>query len=278
MSGSDGGYESLLDPSSRSEPQEPSGNRDVAIQGPGFDGDRCTICLEGLGVSGRAILPCDHPYHAQCIADWLHMYELDDYSENRSRCPMCRKELIYTCGYNLSKHLIRPGVTILLEELDLRCPICCLDSDGLGDYADRPCHGTILEEKYEALGAWEYAMYSEYSSDPYDSESSDYLEASEGLEGLEDSEDFEHSQLDEDAERMLEIIDYLKSTDLVSDTSQSQGESQGETQGEPQENYAPEEQNAGEGLELEHPIGPANTNEDIGEGEEEEGEYEVLGR
>ena len=47
---------------------------------------RCTVCQASLGESGGlAILPCDHPFHINCIKTWLTEYSC--------KCPSCRYDV-----------------------------------------------------------------------------------------------------------------------------------------------------------------------------------------
>jgi hypothetical protein len=45
----------------------------------------CLICQEEMAKGERVcFLPCDHPYHKECVSPWL---------ERERTCPVCRKEV-----------------------------------------------------------------------------------------------------------------------------------------------------------------------------------------
>jgi len=54
----------------------------VPPSGGGVAPPLCSICFECLGaVAGRAVLPCAHSFHRQCVGPWL---------AEQARCPLCR--------------------------------------------------------------------------------------------------------------------------------------------------------------------------------------------
>ena len=46
--------------------------------------DICVVCLEPVGLSSTAVVPCRHPFHYECISKWV---------TNSSTCPHCRSEI-----------------------------------------------------------------------------------------------------------------------------------------------------------------------------------------
>ncbi|KDP32837.1 hypothetical protein JCGZ_12129 [Jatropha curcas] len=47
--------------------------------------DRCVICqVEYEGDESLVALPCDHPYHSECISNWLQIKKI---------CPICNSEV-----------------------------------------------------------------------------------------------------------------------------------------------------------------------------------------
>ncbi|KND00044.1 uncharacterized protein SPPG_04388 [Spizellomyces punctatus DAOM BR117] len=54
--------------------------------------DNCPICLDQFeeGEPIRELLPCQHYFHNECIEPWL--------TQRKSICPMCRINLLETCG------------------------------------------------------------------------------------------------------------------------------------------------------------------------------------
>ncbi|KAI1477184.1 hypothetical protein F4774DRAFT_427385 [Daldinia eschscholtzii] len=57
------------------------------------------------------------------------------------RCPMCRSSLLYPCGDVISRYYLRPGVTILPQELQTTCPLYQYNIDAhTVPLAGRPLH------------------------------------------------------------------------------------------------------------------------------------------
>ncbi|KAH9992184.1 hypothetical protein F4779DRAFT_609362 [Xylariaceae sp. FL0662B] len=78
----------------------------------------CDVCVLPVPIKELTTLPCKHSFHCKCLIEWLetHVENGGDAS-----CPYCRASLYYTCGAIISKRLLRPGVTILPEELASPC-------------------------------------------------------------------------------------------------------------------------------------------------------------
>ncbi|TPX68324.1 hypothetical protein SpCBS45565_g03208 [Spizellomyces sp. 'palustris'] len=64
--------------------------------------DNCPICLDQFeeGEPIRELLPCQHYFHNECIEPWL--------TQRKSICPMCRINLLETCG----SPPVMPGVDL----------------------------------------------------------------------------------------------------------------------------------------------------------------------
>ncbi|KAI6090889.1 hypothetical protein F4821DRAFT_12181 [Hypoxylon rubiginosum] len=84
----------------------------------------CIMCCETIPVSHLTILPCGHEFHAECIRNWVyHRREGGPrYPGGQSKCPLCRRSLLYLCKHRISKYLLRPGVQIHPLELMTFCP------------------------------------------------------------------------------------------------------------------------------------------------------------
>lgn len=78
----------------------------------------CIMCCETIPVSHLTILPCGHEFHAECIRNWVyHRREGGPrYPGGQSKCPLCRRSLLYLCKHRISKYLLRPGVQIRMYE------------------------------------------------------------------------------------------------------------------------------------------------------------------
>ncbi|KAI1805481.1 hypothetical protein F4811DRAFT_215237 [Daldinia bambusicola] len=61
-------------------------------------------------------------------------------------CPFCRTSLLYKCGDIISRYFLRPGVTILPEELQTNCPLYQFNIDAhLVPRVGRPLNPDTLE-------------------------------------------------------------------------------------------------------------------------------------
>ncbi|KAH7282798.1 hypothetical protein KP509_35G047800 [Ceratopteris richardii] len=53
----------------------------------GSDLTQCPICLENFEIHDKILrLPCNHPFHAHCIAPWIN--------EKHDECPFCRSKIL----------------------------------------------------------------------------------------------------------------------------------------------------------------------------------------
>lgn len=89
----------------------------------------CDICLDHIPITSLTTLPCGHSFDPACIRNWTQVTDLADWGESRMWCPVCRAVLLYRCGCIISEHHLRPGVTILAQELSLRCQSYHADTD-----------------------------------------------------------------------------------------------------------------------------------------------------
>lgn len=110
--------------------------------------DECPLCLGPVAdPSQLTTLPCDHAFHDDCIRTWTQVYDWEDYDVDCAHCPVCYLDLTYRCGDMISADLLRPGVKILPQELELTCPSYhALDRDDDDDddqhflkFSERPC-------------------------------------------------------------------------------------------------------------------------------------------
>ncbi|OTA79605.1 hypothetical protein M434DRAFT_237543 [Hypoxylon sp. CO27-5] len=105
----------------------PSESSTDDVPGPGKT--ICDICLAHIYISSLTTLPCGHSFHPVCINKWTQVTELRDWEDGRMCCPICRAELVYECGCIISENHLRPGVTILWQELSLHCQSYHADID-----------------------------------------------------------------------------------------------------------------------------------------------------
>ncbi|KAI2641854.1 hypothetical protein GGS26DRAFT_586246 [Hypomontagnella submonticulosa] len=232
--------------SSANEPQGPNDHQDIAPPDLGPDETQCPMCWGLIPNSELTTLPCGHSFHPECIIHWSHVYEVGEFHYGRARCPMCRAWLTYNCDDILSKHLLRPGVTILEDEYTLNCPT--FSASSFGGHTDRP------EDR-----PWNPARY--------------YIHFNQG-NGMGDLENLAHvgsdSSSDVDGEQILQIIEHLESINLDLDANQPQGGNQEENapEVEPQEEEPQEED-----LDWDHPSGPTNTTQGSEDDQEVEAEH-----
>jgi hypothetical protein len=67
----------------------------------------CVICMEPLGEQGVIMLPCEHPFHEQCLRGWW-------YAQRRFVCPICRRVFLVVTRTQWQRD---GGVEALREQL-----------------------------------------------------------------------------------------------------------------------------------------------------------------
>lgn len=120
---------------------------DKAAASPALD--VCPVCMHIYNQFQRAYLPCGHSMYINCIQEWVDQLERQHLEEStlgilpaaalerlpKPTCPMCRAEVIYSCGHVVRRTQFDAG-PLTLDHWAQLCTDCQDDEVGYDEFSD----------------------------------------------------------------------------------------------------------------------------------------------